>query len=155
VILLYLLCVVVDELADVGLCERDLGEDLVGGGGPGERVGVGVPVGDLVADLRDEGFDRGEGAAAGGLAGDDAERGLDLVDPRGADRGEVGVDVWVVCELLLHLRLSEEGGETARVQGLGAVAGRPAFAVDLAGADVQCGERVRCAVPDVVVAALT
>ena len=43
------------------------------GGGPGERAGVGVPVGDVVADLLDEGFDRGEGAAADGLAGDDAE----------------------------------------------------------------------------------
>jgi hypothetical protein len=37
VILLALLGVVVDELLDVGLDELDLGEDLVGGGGPGER----------------------------------------------------------------------------------------------------------------------
>jgi hypothetical protein len=39
-----LLGVVVDELLDVGLDELDLGEDLVGGGGPGERCGAGVPV---------------------------------------------------------------------------------------------------------------
>jgi hypothetical protein len=34
-----LLRIVVDELLDVGLDELDLGEDLVGGGGPGERFG--------------------------------------------------------------------------------------------------------------------
>jgi hypothetical protein len=60
VILLYLLGIVVDEFADVGLGERDLGEDFVGGGGPGEGAGVGVPVGDVVADLVDERFDGGE-----------------------------------------------------------------------------------------------
>ena len=37
-----------------------------------------------------------------------------------------------------------------KVEELRAVAGRAAFAVDLPGADVQCGEQVRCAVPDVV-----
>jgi hypothetical protein len=39
VILVSLLGVVVDELPDVGLHELDLGEDLVGGGDPGERSG--------------------------------------------------------------------------------------------------------------------
>jgi hypothetical protein len=48
--LFILLGVVVDELADVGLCECDLGEDFVGGGGPGEWLGGGVPVGDVVTD---------------------------------------------------------------------------------------------------------
>ena len=44
-ILLILLRVVLDEFLDVDLDEVDLGEDFVGGGGPGERLGVAVPVG--------------------------------------------------------------------------------------------------------------
>lgn len=36
-----LLGVVVDEFFDVGVGEHDLGEDLVGGGGPGEGHGIG------------------------------------------------------------------------------------------------------------------
>jgi hypothetical protein len=40
VILFALLGVVVDELLDVGLDELDLGQDLVGGGGPDERFAV-------------------------------------------------------------------------------------------------------------------
>ena len=71
-ILRYLLCVVVDEFLDVGLDKLNLGEDLVGGRGPGERFGCGVPVGDVVADLFDQDFDRGEGATANGLAGNDS-----------------------------------------------------------------------------------
>jgi hypothetical protein len=81
-----LLGVVVDELFDAGLNPADLGEDLVGGGGPDERFRIGVPVLDVGADAVDQGVDRGERAAADGLFGDDAEPGLDLVDPRGADR---------------------------------------------------------------------
>ena len=38
-------------------------------------------MGDVVADLLDQGLDRAEGAAADRLAGDDAEPGLDLVEP--------------------------------------------------------------------------
>jgi hypothetical protein len=45
VILLILLRVVLDEFLDVDLDEVDLGEDFVGSGGPGERLGVAVPVG--------------------------------------------------------------------------------------------------------------
>jgi hypothetical protein len=81
VILFYLLSVVVDELADVGLGECDLGEDLVGGGGPGEGLGVGVPVLDVVTDRLDEDVDRGEGAAADSLTGDDPEPGF-VVPPK-------------------------------------------------------------------------
>jgi hypothetical protein len=93
-----LLAVVIDEFFGVGLDDADFGQDLVGGGGPGEWLGIGVPVCDVVADLVDEDLDRGEGAAADGLAGDDAKPGLDLVDPRGADGGEVEMDVQVVLE---------------------------------------------------------
>jgi len=81
VILFCLLSVVVDELTDVGLSECDLGEDLVGGGGPGEGLSVGVPVLDIVPDVGDEDVDRGDGAAADRLAGDDGEPGLDLIEP--------------------------------------------------------------------------
>jgi hypothetical protein len=107
------------------------------------------------------------GATADDLVGDDAEPGLDLVDPRRADRGEVEADVRVVCQPLPHIRcgVSREvveddvdflarvrfNGLLQKVEELRAVAGRAAFAVDLGGADVQCGEQVRCAVPDVVV----
>ena len=84
-ILFHLLNVVVDESADVGLGEGDLGEDLVGGGGPGEGLGVSVPVLDVVTDRLDEDFDRREGAAADSLAGDDPEPGFWFIheDPIG------------------------------------------------------------------------
>jgi hypothetical protein len=42
-----------DELLDAGFDPADLGEDLVGGGGPDERFGVGVPVLDVGADPAD------------------------------------------------------------------------------------------------------
>jgi len=75
VILLGLLRVVADEVADVLLGQLDLGEDLVGGGCPLEGSGVAVPVRDVVADRLDQDGDGGERAAADGLAGDDPEPG--------------------------------------------------------------------------------
>jgi hypothetical protein len=45
-----LLGVVVDEFLDADLDEADLGEDFVGGGGPGEGLGGCVPVGDVVPE---------------------------------------------------------------------------------------------------------
>src|SRR5262249_40524562 len=63
VTLVGLLRVVVDQAFDVGLGDADLGQDLVGGGGPDERLGAGVPVGDVVADLGDQSGHGGEGAA--------------------------------------------------------------------------------------------
>lgn len=44
-----------------------------------------------------------------GLAGDDAEPGLDLVDPRGADRGEVEMHVAVVVEPSQDVRGGVDG----------------------------------------------
>lgn len=44
VTLIGLLGVVVDESLDADLYELDFGEDLVGGGGPLERTGVGFQV---------------------------------------------------------------------------------------------------------------
>jgi hypothetical protein len=70
------------SLFDAGLDESHFGEDLVGGGGPGEGLRVGVPGRDVVADLGGEDLDRSERAAADRLAGDDREPCFDLVDPR-------------------------------------------------------------------------
>ena len=99
-----LLGVVVDEFPDVGLYELNLGKNVVGGGCPCEWLGVGVPVLDVVANLLDQNGDRGEGAAPDGLAGDDAEPGLDLVDPGRTDLwGEVEVHVRVALEPRLDL----------------------------------------------------
>jgi hypothetical protein len=53
------------------------GEDFVGGLGPGERFAAFVPAVDEGLDRGDEVLDAGEGAAADGLAGDDAEEDLD------------------------------------------------------------------------------
>jgi hypothetical protein len=46
----------------------------------------------------EEDLDGGEGAAADGLAGDDAEPGLDLIQPAGTGRGEVEMHVRVDVE---------------------------------------------------------
>jgi hypothetical protein len=48
-------------------------DDFVGGGRPGERFGVVVPMGDVVNDGPDQVRDGGRGPAADGLAGGDAE----------------------------------------------------------------------------------
>src|SRR5262245_15656420 len=102
VILMSLLCIVV-ELLDVALDQLDLGEDVVGGGGPDERFGGSVPVVDVVVDVGDQGANGTESAAADRLAGDDAAPGFDLVDPRRSDRGEVE----------LHLRVLFQPGTTS------------------------------------------
>jgi hypothetical protein len=49
---------------------RWLGEDFVGGLGPGEWLAAFVPAVDEGLDGGDEVLDRGEGASADGLAGD-------------------------------------------------------------------------------------
>ena len=54
-------------------------EDLVGCLHPGERGRPGIPVGNDRVDHRDEFPDRAETAPSDGLAGQDAEPGLDLV----------------------------------------------------------------------------
>jgi hypothetical protein len=111
VIALYLLGVVVDEFLDVGLYELNFGENVVGGGRPCEGLGVGVLVVDVVADLFDQDGDRGEGAASDGLTGDDAEPGLDLVDPGRADR----VKWKCTCRLRSSHALTSGGGVRGQV----------------------------------------
>jgi hypothetical protein len=75
VIPLGLLGVVVQQLFDAGLDESDLGKDLVGRGGPDERFGVAVPMGDVVVDPPDQDLDRTERATTNRLTGDDPEPG--------------------------------------------------------------------------------
>ncbi len=66
-----------------------MGQDLVGGLGPDERVAAVVPAVDERADRGDEFLDAGEGSASDGLASDDPEEHLDQVQPRPRRRGEV------------------------------------------------------------------
>src|SRR4051794_3496867 len=59
-------------------------EDLLGGLGPHERFGIGVPAGDPGAYVGFEGLHRLVDAAADELFGEVGEPAFDLVDPRGA-----------------------------------------------------------------------
>ena len=94
----YLLGIVVDKHLDAGLHELDLGEDLVRGGRPCERFRISIPVIDVVADLPNQDRNGRERAAPDGLAGDDAEPGLDLVDPRRPDRREMEMHMRVLFQ---------------------------------------------------------
>ncbi len=76
-------------------------------------AGTGVPGRDVVADGADQDLYGGEGAAADGLRGGDAEPGLDLVHPAGALEGEVEVHVRVRVQPGLDLR-SGVGGQVVR-----------------------------------------
>src|SRR5437763_13910719 len=99
-----LLPVVVDKFLDAGLDESNLGQDLISGGGPDERLWVRVPVSDVVTDMLDQNLHTAEGTPADGLAVDDAEPGLDLIDPLGSFRGEVGPYLRVGIQPLLGAR---------------------------------------------------
>jgi hypothetical protein len=54
-------------------------QEVVEGLGPGERVAAVVPAVDKAFDGGDEVLDRGEGAAADGLSGDDPEEDLNQI----------------------------------------------------------------------------
>ena len=64
-----------------------------------------VPAVDEGPDLDHQLADRGEGAAADGLAFDDAEPDLDKVEPRSRGRREVNVDPGVRCQPGLAFRV--------------------------------------------------
>lgn len=161
--------VVVDEFPDPGLGEPDLREDLVGGDGPGEDLASGVPAGDLVAALSGQDLAGGEGAAVYGLLGGDPEPGFDLVDPRGADGGDVEVDVRAAFEPGDHLGggvgrqvVQDDVNVFARMwldgvlqegEECSSAPDRTALSVDLPRRDLERGEQVRSAVAPVVVGA--
>jgi len=63
-------------------------EKVVGGLGPGEGAAAVVPAVDEAFDGGDEVLDRGEGAAADGLSGDDPEEDLDQIEPGSERRPE-------------------------------------------------------------------
>src|SRR5665647_2590909 len=73
-------------------------EDLFGGFGPDEWLGVFVPSLGPGADIGLEGLDGGVAATADELIGDEAEPALDLVDPAGAGRGEMHMEAWMFDE---------------------------------------------------------
>lgn len=81
-----------------------MGEDLVGGLGPGEGTGAFVVGVDEPADGVGQLVDGAEGAAPYRLPGDDAEEDLDHVEPGSGGRGEVQGDPRVALEPRGHLR---------------------------------------------------
>lgn len=112
--------------------------------------------------------DGGEGAAADGLAGDDAEEDLYHVQPRAAGRGEVQRDPGVLGQPGLHVGVVVGGVVVAddvqfharvgfrylfeEAEELDvAVAGVAGVGADLAGRDLECYEQCGGAVADVVV----
>lgn len=65
----HLLGVVGDQSLVITLEDADLGDDLFGFRSPGERLCVGVPVGDVGIDGVDEDAQRSKASAADGLPG--------------------------------------------------------------------------------------
>ena len=65
-----------------GLCSAGFGGDVFGGFGPGEWLGVLVPVGCPGVDGVGEVGDGVEAVVFEGFAGEDREPGLDEVEPR-------------------------------------------------------------------------
>src|SRR6266516_5698083 len=155
---------------DLGKVVSERVQDLVGGLGPAERPGVGVPGGDPVPDVVFQGLDGGVDAAADQLVGEQAEPALDLVHPGGAGGGEVHVEPGAPGQPGPDLGGVVGGVDVAdqvhvQVGGHGFVDGdqelaeldRPVaavqFADDGAVGDVERGEQAGDAVPVVVVGA--
>src|SRR5215470_4919689 len=96
--------------------------------GPHERRRMAVPLDEVSLDVPDEGADRVERAAADRLAGEDAEPGLDHVEPGSALRGEVKVDGRMLREPRLHGRGGMRGrGVEHDMQVTTVIAARDAF----------------------------
>src|SRR5260370_8668063 len=72
--------------------------------GPHEWGGMAVPLGDVRFDVANEGADRVERPSADRLAGEDAEPGLDHVEPRRAFGSEVKLDLGMLFQPRLHGR---------------------------------------------------
>jgi len=80
-----------------------LAHDLIGCLCPHEGGGILIPVADIGLDVSDQRSHGVERAAADGLAREDAEPGLDHVEPGGAGRREVEVDAGMSLEPRLDL----------------------------------------------------
>lgn len=86
-------------------------KDRICGGGPSERLAVGVVVFDELIDALHKLLDAGERAATDGLVGDQGEEALDLIEPGAVGRREVHVPARMnrvtragLHALLRHLR---------------------------------------------------
>ena len=91
--------------------------------GPHEWGRMAVPLGDVGLDMANERADRVERAAADGLSGEDAEPGLDHVEPGRALRGEVKLDLGMLLKPDPHRRRRVRGRVVEHaVQGAAAVA---------------------------------
>src|SRR6266542_555234 len=96
--------------------------------GPHERRRMAVPRGDVSLNVPDEGADGVERAAADRFAGEDAEPRLDHVEPGGALRGEVELDLGMLREPRLHGRCGMRGRVVEDdMQVTAAIAARDAF----------------------------
>src|SRR2546422_3127427 len=93
---------------------------------PHERGGMAIPLGDVAVDMPDQSANGVERATANRLAREDAEPGLDHVEPGGALGGEVKLDLRMLGEPGLHRRRRMRGRVIEDdVQCAAAVARRP------------------------------
>src|SRR5438034_5382254 len=76
---------------------------------PHERGWMAIPLGDVALDMPDQSADGVERATANRLAREDAEPGLDHVEPGGALGGEVKLDLRMLGEPGLHRRRRMRG----------------------------------------------
>jgi hypothetical protein len=147
---------------------RQLSEEIVGGGGPGEGPRADVVGGHKGGDPSDQLLGAGEGATADRAAGQDREPALDLVQPGGVGRrvvdlealplGEPGADLGmlvggVVVDNEMDVEPSRHGRVDAfeeRQEFLMAVA-RLALGQHLSVGDIEGGKQRGRAVPLVVV----
>src|SRR5512144_2964380 len=96
----------------------DGGEDLVGGLGPREGLGIGVGLGDVGADRALKVLGAGEHAAFEPAAGEYGEPALDQIEPGGRGRGKVQVKAGTLHEPVVHqLGLVDRGVVEHEVDG--------------------------------------
>src|SRR5678815_5514198 len=81
--------------------------------GPDKRCRVSIPLGEIPLDVADKRAQGVEGAAAHGLAGEDAEPRLDHIEPRGPRGREVEVDPGMRGQPRLHRGRRVRGGVVA------------------------------------------
>lgn len=149
------------------LMAKGFADDIGGIFGPDEGCWVGVPVVNEGLDVADEGRDGVERAAANGLSCEDAEPGLDHVEPGSAFGCEVKADVRVsgepgldsgsrvsrrVIQDDVEFSASVDSVDAAKkTQEVGAVVSFRAVADDFSGRDLQSGEEAGDPISAVVV----